>query len=103
MIGQGGHGQPTLATYFSVFAALMVFTALTAWAAFQHLGAWNTPAALAIAVTKAALVVLFFMHVRYSTKLTGLVIGTSVLFLLILFVITLSDYLSRGWLPIYHR
>jgi cytochrome c oxidase subunit IV len=95
--------HPTLSIYFAVFAALMVFTALTVWAAFQHLGIWNTPVALAIAITKATLVVLFFMHVRYAPKLTTLVILTSVLFLLILFVVTLTDYLSRGWLPIYHR
>jgi cytochrome c oxidase subunit 4 len=97
------HAHPTLKIYFAVFGALMVFTALTVWAAFEHLGIWNTPVALAIAVTKAALVVLFFMHVRYSPRRTAIVISTSVLFLLILFVITLSDYLSRGWLPIYSR
>ena len=95
------HAHPTLKTYFAVFAALMVFTALTVWAAFQHLGAWNTPVALAIAVTKATLVILFFMHVRYSPKLTAIVISASLMWLAILFVITLSDYLSRSWLPIY--
>ena len=95
--------HPTLKTYFAVFAALMVLTALTLWAAFQHLGAWNTPVALGIAVTKATLVVLFFMHVRYSPKLTSLVISSSILFLIILFVITMSDYVSRPWLPIYTR
>ena len=98
-----GQAHPTLSTYFAVFAALMVFTALTVWAAFQHLGIWNTPVALAIAITKATLVVLFFMHMRYAPKLTALVVLTSILFLLILFVVTLTDYLSRGWLPIYHR
>jgi len=95
------HAHPTLKTYFAVFAALMLFTALTVWAAFQHLGAWNTPVALAIAVTKATLVILFFMHVRYSPKLTAIVISASLLWLAMLFVITLSDYLSRSWLPIY--
>ena len=98
-----GHAHPTLSIYFAVFAALMVFTGLTVWAAFQHLGIWNTPVALAIAATKATLVILFFMHVRYSPKLTAIVIATSVMFLVILFVITLSDYLSRSWLPIYTR
>lgn len=102
-MSRNGHAHPSLATYFAVFAALMVFTGLTVWAAFERLGLWNTPVALAIAITKAALVVLFFMHVRYSPKLTAIVIATSVLFLAILFVITLSDYLSRGWLPIYTR
>jgi len=97
------HAHPTLKIYFAVFGALMVFTALTVWAAFEHLGIWNTPVALAIAVTKATLVVLFFMHVRYSPRLTAIVISASVLWLVILFVITLSDYLSRPWLPIYQR
>ena len=98
-----GHAHPTLATYFAVFAALMALTALTVWAAAQHLGVWNTPVAMAIAVTKATLVILFFMHVRYSPKLTAIVISASLLWLAMLFVITLSDYLSRPWLPIYTR
>ena len=97
------HAHPTLGTYFAVFAALMVFTALTVWASFQHLGIGNTPVALGIAVAKATLVVLFFMHVRYSPKLTAIVISASLLWLAILFVVTLSDYLTRSWLPIYGR
>jgi cytochrome c oxidase subunit 4 len=97
------HAHPTLEIYFMVFAALMVFTVLTVWASFQHLGSWNTPVALGIAVTKATLVVLFFMHVRYSPRLTALVISAGLLWLGILLVITLSDYLSRPWLPIYQR
>jgi len=98
-----GHAHPTLKVYFAVFAALMIFTALTVWAAFEHLGIWNTPVALAIAVTKATLVVLFFMHLRYSPRLTAVVLSSSLVWLVILFVITLSDYLSRPWLPIYNR
>ena len=97
------HAHPTLKIYFAVFGALMVFTALTAWAAFQHLGIWNTPVALSIAIAKATLVVLFFMHVRYSPRLTRLVISASIVWLLMLFVVTMSDYLSRPWLPIYQR
>ena len=95
--------HPTLGTYFAVFAALMVFTALTVWAAFQHLGVWNTPVALTIAVTKALLVALIFMHLRYSPKLTVFVVSASVLWLAFLIVITVSDYLTRPWLPIYGR
>jgi cytochrome c oxidase subunit IV len=89
--------------YFAVFAALMLFTALTIWAAFQHLGVWNTPVALAIAVTKALLVALIFMHLKDSPKLTMLVVLSSVLWLAFLIVITVSDYLTRAWLPIYPR
>jgi cytochrome c oxidase subunit 4 len=96
-------GHPTLKTYFTIFAALMVLTGLTVWASFQHLGIWNTPVALGIAVLKATLVALFFMHLRYSPKLTSLVIASSLLWLVILFAITMSDYVSRPWLPIYSR
>lgn len=93
--------HPTLGTYFAVFAALMLLTLLTVWASYQHLGIWNTPVALGIAVMKATLVLLFFMHLRYSPKLFGIVMAASVFWLLILFGITLSDYVSRSWLPIY--
>jgi cytochrome c oxidase subunit 4 len=103
MSAPDGHGHPTLASYFGVFAALMALTALTVWAAFQHLGIWNTPLALAIAMTKATLVALIFMHLKYSPRRTVIVFVASVLWLAILFVITLSDYLSRSWLPIYTR
>jgi len=101
--GNEAHGHPTLRGYFVVFGALMAFTALTVWAAFQHLGVWNTPVALAIAMTKALLVALIFMHLRYSPKLTAFVVAASVLWLVILIVITASDYLTRTWLPIYSR
>jgi cytochrome c oxidase subunit 4 len=101
--GDGSRGHPTLAAYLGVFATLMVLTGLTVWAAFQHLGIWNTPVALTIAVTKALLVALIFMHLRYSPKLTAFVVIASVLWLAFLILITLSDYVSRAWLPIYPR
>ena len=103
MIEGQTQAHPTLKTYFTIFAALMVLTGLTVWASFQHLGIWNTPVALGIAVLKATLVALFFMHLRYSPKLTSLVIASSLLWLVILFGITMSDYVSRSWLPIYSR
>ena len=103
MSGDGSRGHPTLGAYLGVFATLMVLTALTVWAAFQHLGVWNTPVALAIAVTKALLVALIFMHLRYSPKLTAFVVTASVLWLAFLILITISDYVSRAWLPIYPR
>ena len=103
MSAPDGHGHPTLRAYFLVFGALMGLTALTVWAAFQHLGIWNTPVALAIAMTKATLVALIFMHLLYSPRRTAIVFASSVLWLIILFAITLSDYLSRSWLPIYTR
>ena len=90
-----------LKAYFAVFAALMGLTALTVWAAYQHLGVWNTPVALAIAVTKALLVALIFMHLRHSRKLTLFAVSASLLWLAFLILITTSDYLTRPWLPIY--
>ncbi len=97
-----GQGHDTgLRPYFAVFAALMALTALTVWAAFQPLGVWNTPVALAIAVAKALLVALVFMHLRSSPRLTLLVAAASLLWLAFLILITVSDYLTRSWLPIY--
>lgn len=106
MSGHGsnsGHGHGGLGAYFVVFTALMVFTGLTVWAAYQHLGIWNTPVALGIATAKAVMVALIFMHLRSSPKLTVIVVSTSVVFLAFLILITLSDYLSRPWLPIYGK
>ena len=100
---QGGHGHPGVKSYLGVFTALMVLTALTVWAAFQHLGVWNTPVALAIAVTKALMVALIFMHLKGSSKLTIFVVISSVLWLSFLILITVSDYATRAWLPVYGR
>ena len=90
------HVSPTT-TYFTVFGTLMVLTAVTVAAAFTDLGALNFPVALAIAITKATVVVLFFMHVKYSTRLTWVVVAGSVFWLGILLALTLSDYLTRAW------
>jgi cytochrome c oxidase subunit IV len=87
--------------YFAIFAALMIFTLITIEAAFIDMGKLNTVVALTIAVCKATLVILFFMHVRYSTKLTWIVIASGFFWLVILITLTMSDYLSRAWLPIF--
>jgi cytochrome c oxidase subunit 4 len=100
--GAHGHGSSVKA-YFGVFAALMVLTGLTVFAAFQHLGVWNTPVALAIASTKALLVALIFMHLKGSPKLTIFIMISSILWLAFLILITVSDYVTRSWLPIYGR
>lgn len=84
-------------TYLLVFAALMVLTAITVWVAFIDWGILNTIIALVIAVTKATLVILMFMHVRYSSQLTRLVVGGGIFWLLLLITLTMSDYLTRGW------
>ncbi|MEQ1756772.1 MAG: cytochrome C oxidase subunit IV family protein [Vicinamibacterales bacterium] len=91
-----GHISPT-STYYGIFGALMVLTAVTVGVAFVNLGSLNFPVAIAIAVTKATLVVLFFMHVKYSSRLTKLIVGMAFFFLFIMFGLTLTDYLSRGW------
>ena len=91
-----GHISPK-STYFTIFGALIVCTILTVTAAFINLGDLNFPVALAIAVFKATLVVLFFMHVKYGSSLTKLIVGTAFFFLGIMLTLTLSDYLSRGW------
>ena len=87
----------SLKVYFAVFTALMVLTALTVMAAFVDLGAINNVVALAIACTKASLVILFFMHVRYSDRLIQLSVATGLLFVLILMAFTLADPLTRAW------
>jgi cytochrome c oxidase subunit 4 len=90
-----GHISPK-STYYMIFGALMIGTVITVMAAFVDLGVLNFPVALAIAVTKATLVVLFFMHVKYSSALTKLFVGMAFFFLAIMFALTLTDYLSRG-------
>jgi cytochrome c oxidase subunit 4 len=83
--------------YYIIFGILIACTYLTVQIAFLDLGRLNTVAALVIAVFKATLVVLFFMHVKYSTRLTWAVVLGSVFWLGIMFVLTLGDYLTRGW------
>jgi cytochrome c oxidase subunit 4 len=91
-----GHVAPK-GLYYSVFAALIFGTFLTVVVARIDLGAFNNVAMLGIAVAKASLVVLFFMHVRWSTRLTWVVVGAGLLWLLIMFTFTMNDYLTRGW------
>jgi cytochrome c oxidase subunit IV len=85
--------------YFAVFGALMVMTGITYFVALINFGneAINTIVALAVAVTKAVLVILFFMHVRYSSRLTWVVVVGGFFWLGIMIVLTLSDYMSRRW------
>jgi cytochrome c oxidase subunit 4 len=82
-----------------VFGALIVGTILTVGAAKVDMGPLNNIVMLAIACTKATLVILFFMHVRWSSRLTWVVAMSGFFWLLILFGIGMSDYLSRGWVP----
>ena len=91
-----GHISPK-STYLTIFGALMACTILTVVAAFINLGNLNFPVALTIAIFKATLVVLFFMHIKYGSSLTKLIVGTAFFFLGVMLTLTLSDYLSRGW------
>ena len=91
------HHITPLTTYIFVFVALAAGTLLTWFASTVDLGWMNTPIALVIATTKAALVILFFMHVIYSTRLTWVVVIGSFVWLGVLFVLTFADYLTRGW------
>jgi cytochrome c oxidase subunit IV len=84
--------------YFGIFGALMVLTAATVGLAFVDLGFMNVIVALSVAVVKATLVVLFFMHVKYSSKLTWMVVGAGVFWLFILLSLLMLDYSSRGWM-----
>jgi cytochrome c oxidase subunit 4 len=93
----GEHIVPTR-VYYTIFVILMLCTYLTVQAAFFDVGELNTVAALTIAVFKATLVVLFFMHVKYSTRLTWAVVIGGVFWLGILLALTLSDYLTRPWM-----
>jgi cytochrome c oxidase subunit 4 len=90
------HVSP-VSTYLSIFMALMGFTALTVGVAFVNLGSFNPVVALGVACIKATLVILFFMHVKYSSRLTKLTVVLSLFFVAILFAETLMDYATRGW------
>jgi cytochrome c oxidase subunit 4 len=83
--------------YYNVFAALLLLTGLTTWVATFDLGLFSPIVALTIAVVKASLVVLFFMHLRYSSRLTWVVGGAALFWVGILFTLSLSDYLTRAW------
>ena len=91
------HHVTPLLTYILVFLALAAGTILTVVASRYNLGMWNTPIALLIATIKAVLVILFFMHVIHSTRLTWVVVIASFLWLGVLFVLTFADYLTRLW------
>ena len=87
-------------TLFAIFGALFVLTILTYFVALQDFGWLNTPIALGIAVLKASLVVWFFMGVRWNTPLTKVDVVAGLFWLLIMFGLTMSDYLTRSWIGV---
>jgi cytochrome c oxidase subunit 4 len=92
-----GHIAPK-SMYYMVFGALIVGTLLTVLAASVDMGAFNNVAMLSIAAVKATLVILFFMHVRWSSRLTWVIAMSGFFWLLILFGMGMSDYMTRGWI-----
>jgi cytochrome c oxidase subunit 4 len=93
------HHIMPIRTYLAVIALLMVLTVVTVWVAFLDFGFLNTIIAVGIAVVKALLVAMYFMHLKYAAPVTRLCAGAGVLFFIIMIAITLSDYRSRAWLP----
>jgi len=83
---------------FVVFAVLLGLLALTVEAARHDLGQWNWFVAVLIAAVKALLIALYFMHVRQSTPLTKMVVVAGVVWLAIMFTLSLADYWTRGWM-----
>ncbi len=96
-----GHGEepqhPGPKLYLVIFGLLLICTLATAAVAFLDLGVFNPIVALAIAVFKAVIVVLFFMHVRYSSKLVKFTVAAGFFTFMVLITMTLSDYISRAW------
>jgi cytochrome c oxidase subunit IV len=92
---------PSRKPYFLTFGFLILMTAITVLVANFNLGPLNDVVALTIAVLKGTAVVLFFMHVRHSSRLTKLTVVSGFLWLAIMIFITLSDYWTRGWLDTY--
>jgi cytochrome c oxidase subunit 4 len=92
--------RPQPRFYVFIALALLALLALTAALAFVNLGPFSTPVAFLIAACKALLIVLYFMHLRFSEKTLWLVAGGALFWLGILFTLSLNDYLTRGLLHI---
>ena len=93
----GQHHVVPVKIYYVIFAILIALTAITVAVAYLDLGRLNTVAALAIACFKALIVVLYFMHVKYSTRLIKLTVIAGLYWMGIIFALTLGDYLTRAW------
>ena len=94
------HPVPSVFLYVMIWLTLMVATGITVLAGYQDFGFLNTVIALSIAVTKATLVVLFFMGVRHNTPLTKVTVIAGFFWLFILFGLGMSDYVTRPWLGV---
>ena len=96
-----GHVVPTR-VYLTVFASLMGLLILTVWVAFRPLGMFNLPVAMLIAVIKGVIIVMYFMEVKYGSKLLWVFVSSSFLFLVIFLVLTMNDYATRIWMTYPH-
>ena len=88
----------SIGTYALIFVTLLVLTAVTTGVAYIDLGPFSVVVALTIAVVKMLLVALFFMHLRHSTQLTKVVVAGGLMWLAIMIVLGMADFLTRGWL-----
>jgi len=91
------HKRSAVVIYVTVYVILLLLLALTVEAARHDLGYWNFAVSLLIATVKAVVIALFFMHVWNSTRLVKLVVATSLLWMVILFTLSLADYWTRDW------
>jgi cytochrome c oxidase subunit 4 len=98
--GGGEHHIVPKRVYFAVFTALIVLTWVTAFVSTVNLGRFNIFVALAIAIFKASLVVLFFMHIWYSTKFTKMIVVASIFWLILLLFITMTDIWTRNMMGV---
>jgi len=96
----GEHHVVPKRVYFLVFITLIIMTWVTAFVSTVDLGRWNIFVALAIAIFKASIVVLFFMHVWYSTRLTKMIVMGSIFWLVLLLFLTMVDFWTRGWMTV---
>lgn len=94
------HHVVSIKAYLAVFFALMVLTALTVWVAFMDFGhgLLNDLVAMSIATAKALLVLVIFMHLKYSARFLWLIAGSSVIWMIVMIGLTLADYRSREWI-----
>jgi cytochrome c oxidase subunit 4 len=95
------HHVVPVSIYIIIFVSLMILTGLTVLASQKDFGPGNTIIAVAIAALKATLVILYFMHVRYNDNIVRIAVFAGFLWLGVMIVLTLSDYIARGWLLIY--
>lgn len=94
------HPKVSANVYVSIYVALLILLVLTVGAAYVHLGVFNPVIAMAIAIAKACLIILYFMHIRYSGRIRWIFAGVGFFWLAILLVLAMTDYLTRGWLPL---